>query len=333
MRKTYPWQAAIIILLLMSLACTFPLTGQPPAQKTETQQALIAGTVQAQLTQISQSQTPARGIATVTLSGTLAAASSATPIPVASQTDQPAICNWAQYLADVTYEDDTEVVAGTSFVKTWRLKNIGTCSWTSGYQLVFDHGDRMASPNAVALTGAAVPPGATVDVSVNLTAPVGAGTYQGFYRLRAPDGSVFGIGDQAAGSFWVRIVVPEPTATSTATNVPKPDLTITEFTLVPGTPVKNNSVHVRVAVYNQGDGAAGAFTVKWWPGENYSSPGCSWNVPSSNAHGGRVLECDYAGYPSPYGSIVTKVVADSENTVAESDESNNERKMTISVSP
>ncbi|NMC80862.1 MAG: hypothetical protein GYA59_15980, partial [Chloroflexi bacterium] len=78
MRKTYPWQAAIIILLLMSLACTFPLTGQPPAQKTETQQALIAGTVQAQLTQISQSQTPARGIATVTLSGTLAAASSAT---------------------------------------------------------------------------------------------------------------------------------------------------------------------------------------------------------------------------------------------------------------
>ncbi len=106
MRKTYPWQAAIIILLLMSLACTFP-RGAAAGTKDRAQQALIVETVQAQLTQISQSQTPARGIATVTLSGTLAAASSATPIPAASQTDQPAICNWAQYLADVTYEDDT----------------------------------------------------------------------------------------------------------------------------------------------------------------------------------------------------------------------------------
>jgi hypothetical protein len=338
MQKPYPWQILVVmILVLVPLACSFPLSGQTSAQKTETQRALIGETVQAQLTQISLSQTPSApvqgGIATVTLSSTLAAASSATPAPASTQTDQPAPCNWAQFVADITYEDDTQVAPAASFVKTWRLKNIGTCTWSSGYQLIFDHGDRMAAPDAVSLTGVTVPPGATVDVSVTLTAPASAGSYQGFFRLRAPDGSIFGIGNQAAGAFWVKVVVPPPTPTPTATTPPKADLIITEFTLMPGTPVEGNPVHVRVAVYNQGNAAAGAFTVKWWPGENYPAPACTWNVPSSNARGGRVLECDYPGYPSYYGSIVTKVVADSENTVSESDEGNNERKMTISVSP
>ena len=33
--------------------------------------------------------------------------------------------------------DNTEIAAGTTFVKTWRLKNNGSCTWTSGYSRVF----------------------------------------------------------------------------------------------------------------------------------------------------------------------------------------------------
>ena len=54
-----------------------------------------------------------------------------------------------------------------------------------------------------------------MDASVDLTAPGNAGTYQGYWKLRNPDGKVFGIGDQGEIAFWVKIIVetvaPPPT--------------------------------------------------------------------------------------------------------------------------
>jgi hypothetical protein len=63
--------------------------------------------------------------------------------------------------------------------------------------------------------------------------------------------------------------------------------------------------------------------VRWWPGENYPTPGCEWPVESLVASGGRILTCDYAGYPSWYAKLNTKVTVDTGATVAESDEANN----------
>jgi hypothetical protein len=90
-------------------------------------------------------------------------------------------------------------------------------------------------------------------------------------------------------------------------------------------------VSVRVGVYNQGTGKAGAFTAQWWAGENYAAPACTWRVESMVARGGIILTCTYDGYPSWYGSITTKAEADSDGEVAESDEENNTERMTISV--
>ncbi|MBK8025816.1 MAG: hypothetical protein IPK19_31610 [Chloroflexi bacterium] len=50
-----------------------------------------------------------------------------------------------------------------------------------------------------------------------------------------------------------------------------------------------------------------------------------------SARGGRILTCTYAGYPSPYASINTKVAVDTANSVSESNESNNLYTQTISV--
>ncbi|MCJ7513005.1 MAG: NBR1-Ig-like domain-containing protein [Anaerolineales bacterium] len=94
---------------------------------------------------------------------------------------------------------------GASFTKTWRLKNVGTCTWTSGYELIFDSGDRRSAPDSLTLTGGAVPLGETVDVSVGLKAPGEAGTYQGYFKIRNPSGVVFDIGPAASGAFWVKI--------------------------------------------------------------------------------------------------------------------------------
>src|SRR5512143_3278895 len=56
-------------------------------------------------------------------------------IPAATISTQPAAalssCDWAQFVADVTVPDGTSYAPGTTFTKTWRLKNIGSCTWTT----------------------------------------------------------------------------------------------------------------------------------------------------------------------------------------------------------
>jgi hypothetical protein len=126
---------------------------------------------------------------------------------IPSVTPTPLPCNWAQFISDITYPDDSELGPNDSFTKTWRLKNIGSCTWTSGYSLIFDHGDQMTAPAAQQLTSGTVAPNGTIDVSVNLKTPNAVGTYQGYFKLRASDTSVFGIGADANTAFWVKVKV------------------------------------------------------------------------------------------------------------------------------
>jgi len=88
---------------------------------------------------------------------------------------------------------------GETFTKTWRLKNVGACSWTPSYAVVFSSGNQMGGPSAQALAGN-VNPGQTVDLSVNLTAPSDPGTYSGYWKLRNASGATF-------AQFYVRIKV------------------------------------------------------------------------------------------------------------------------------
>jgi hypothetical protein len=86
-------------------------------------------------------------------------------------------------VSDVTYPDGSNVSLGGSFTKIWRLKNIGTCTWTTSYALVFVSGERFSAPAAVSIP-TNVGPGQTVDLAVNMTAPNQSGHYRGFWKLR-----------------------------------------------------------------------------------------------------------------------------------------------------
>ena len=44
--------------------------------------------------------------------------------------------DWAQFVADVTVPDGARYDPNAAFTKTWRLRNIGTCTWTT----VLHHG-------------------------------------------------------------------------------------------------------------------------------------------------------------------------------------------------
>lgn len=122
-------------------------------------------------------------------------------------------CNAAAFVADVTIPDGTYINPGAAFVKTWRLKNAGTCTWNTSYGIVFDTGNQMGGPDLVLLPKY-VSPGQAVDVSVTLKAPTTAGIFRGYWKLKSDSGQLFGIGAAASSSFWVQIRVLTPLDTT-----------------------------------------------------------------------------------------------------------------------
>jgi hypothetical protein len=137
-----------------------------------------------------------------------------TIVPTKTGTVQPNTCDRAQFVADVTVPDGTTFAPNTSFSKTWRLKNVGTCTWNN-YSLIFDTGEKMGGSDSYAIANS-VAPGQTVDITIQLTAPASAGTYRGYWKLKNSTGVPFGIGSAGTKSFWVEIKV-SGTAVATAT--------------------------------------------------------------------------------------------------------------------
>ena len=250
------------------------------------------------------------------------------PPPPPPSTTVPTPCNWVSFVSDITYPDGTGVTVGNGFVKTWRLKNIGTCTWTSGYSLIFDHGDRMSAPDAVTLTGGTIPPGGTVDASVSLVAPGAPGTYQGYFRLKAPEGSIFGIGSSASTAFWAKI---EAVPAGPPPPVGAPDLDVTSYTVNPNSIFAGDPVDVQINIKNKGTVNAGAFTVWWWSGEPTIAPQKIWDIPNLVAGGTIILNYNYVGYDFNIAGWDSNVVVDTGNTVVESNEGNNTAHQNVSV--
>ena len=116
----------------------------------------------------------------------------------------------ALLVEDVTYPDNALVNTGEKFTKTWKLQNTGTCTWT-GYTVAFVNGDRMASPDSVPVPETASK--ATVEVSVELTAPSTDKVSRGNFELHNAEGKTVSMGTESI--FWVQVVV----GTGGATNI------------------------------------------------------------------------------------------------------------------
>lgn len=115
----------------------------------------------------------------------------ATPTSTATNTPTPTPCvPGADFIADVTIPDGTSVEPGSQFGKIWRVRNAGTCVWEAGYTVAFRYGAQLGAPSAAPIP--AVRPGDLVDISLPMTAPTLPGQYQGTWRLRAPNGELFG---------------------------------------------------------------------------------------------------------------------------------------------
>jgi hypothetical protein len=133
-----------------------------------------------------------------------------TPTPVKpTVTPTPTIpCNAASFVADVTIPDGSLLAPGVEFQKTWRIKNVGTCTWSTSYTFSYISGTDMANnKNENVNLPRAVKPGETVDVKVKLIAPNQPGAYSSNWLLKTGSGTAFGTGSQANASFDVKITV------------------------------------------------------------------------------------------------------------------------------
>lgn len=139
-------------------------------------------------------------IATFTLAAPIATAVPPTKTPV------PIPCNAASFVADVTIPDWSSIYAGESFVKTWKVKNVGTCAWTKEYKIYFYSGTQMKAPDSVAFPGT-VNPGESVNLSVNMVAPSDTGSYTGSWLFKSANGTVFGVGSGYNAAVTVNIKV------------------------------------------------------------------------------------------------------------------------------
>jgi len=228
MRIKLVFTAFTSLLILVFLVSCVQVENPPAQAVTDTPTATQAPT------QASVSPTPA--VTTITQAKPLAALSATSPTPTAlpvqptptASTLPPKDCtDVAGFFGDVTVPDGTAFKQNTAFVKTWRVRNEGTCTWGPNYSLVFHGGDLMSGPLSSPLPAAA--PGAIIDISVNLVSPSSGGTFTGFWEFQDPYGKRFGVNSNGIDQIWVKIGVtvfndsgvivevgstPAPTATS-----------------------------------------------------------------------------------------------------------------------
>ena len=141
------------------------------------------------------------------------------PLPPLSLPTEPAIptaalqpsqtpaasCDLAAFV-DETIPDGSQFPPGTTFTKTWTLRNAGSCTWTSDYAVVFSSGSAMGAPAVLPLTKDSIPPGATVTIAIPFTTPLTGGSYRADFKLRNASGVVFSFKNPSQ-TFWVEVQV------------------------------------------------------------------------------------------------------------------------------
>ncbi|MFV1949050.1 MAG: NBR1-Ig-like domain-containing protein [Anaerolineales bacterium] len=217
MKKTFLFLAIVILLMISLTACNMPGRSISSADKTATIDASVAETVAAR--GVTSTEPSSGGSETITDTPDPGPGDPPTSTPqpdTQTPSETPIPCNLGRFVTDITIPDGTVFEPGEVFTKTWRLRNVGSCAWTSGYDIVFSGGDAMNGASPVQVTAGTVNPGQSVDISVDLTAPGSAGTYRGNWQLRDPSDVIFGIENSSSELFWVEIEVIVPTDTPAA---------------------------------------------------------------------------------------------------------------------
>lgn len=184
----------IILMMLMTLSagvlagCKTEATPSPEQVLTE-----VGLTVQADLTQIAQSQPTATPTEAPTATPTVEPTSETpqvTTSPVSQVSPTTAVVvggTNAGVWVKSDPADGTKVQVNEKFSVVVSLMNTGTSTWTTDYYVQYASGEKMVSTDPIYLPYD-VPPGKMVDISIKFTAPSVKGTYRSdFYIYTSAD--------------------------------------------------------------------------------------------------------------------------------------------------
>lgn len=189
-KKTIAMIGIWLGLLLLS-ACSTSTPTSTPTLDLDPFRTEVASTVLAQVSQalaMTPSATPIPSpTATLMPSPTATPAPSSTSAqptstsagpqtPSASGTPGETTTDLAEWVSQ-SVADGTVFAPGEDFTITWRLKNVGTSTWTPAYIFRFYAGNAFGAPQEI-LLDQEVAPGDTADISISMTAPTVVGDYR-----------------------------------------------------------------------------------------------------------------------------------------------------------
>lgn len=246
MKKNYTL-ILITVLLLTAIACQFSFGGNDGPSEDEINLELTRTFLQQTQTALAQPPTPAP----------TAEDTNNQPLPDDDQdeTDEES-CFFSRWTGVETILDGTKMNPGENFIKTWTLRNAGTCDWSTDTRIVFEDGDLLGAPTSVKIDRV-VRPGETYVVEIPMQAPASDGNYTGVWRFTAADGTKM-------GKYWVKITVGNPPPAFAVTSV---TYYMPHTTIDMGCP---NSVSISAEITTN---AAGNVSFKW--NDSQGCPGCA----------------------------------------------------------
>jgi hypothetical protein len=218
----------ICLCLLLLSACSSSTPTSTPTIDLNPFRTEVASTVLAQVTQVlalTPSATPNPSpTATLTPSSTPAQTITPSTSPqatITSETPGVSTSDLAEWVSQ-TVADGTVFTPGEAFTITWRLKNVGTSTWTPSYLFRFYSGNTFDAPQEIQL-GKEVAPGDTVDITIAMKAPTTLGDFRSDWVMSNESRSNF------KQPVFLEITVARPatvtptttaTATATASSTP-----------------------------------------------------------------------------------------------------------------
>jgi len=202
--------ADILILLVITLGIITACSQSSSASDIQTPSGDPSNVASAIITITSVPDTPsatATQIPSPTPSPTEEVVPSTTPTIQDSATPSQPICtNIAEFEKHLSLSDGSILKSNNLYAKVWLVKNIGTCTWTTDYKLVFINGDENLNQTDISLPQE-VSPGDTVELKINFATPEEGATYIANWMLASETGMVFGVGPFADQPLVLNFVI------------------------------------------------------------------------------------------------------------------------------
>jgi hypothetical protein len=104
-----------------------------------------------------------------------------------------ALCKNSEWTGFETIPDGTVFKPWEKFVKTWKIRNTGTCTWDEGFSFRMYAGANMSGDNSyINAKNQFIAPGDAIDMSIKMYAPGEPGEYISHWKMFDDQGKAFG---------------------------------------------------------------------------------------------------------------------------------------------